>query len=66
MSLTADGADPLQTWPVFPTEAKMFASAHLSSAVAGINRDGSHHQPISLLLLLRSFRYNALFVWLPS
>jgi len=46
MSLTADAADgktgyrssagacALQTWTVFLLEAKMFASAHLSSAVA--------------------------------
>jgi len=52
-----------QTQAVFLVEAKMFASAHLSSAVAGINRDDRHRQPI---LLLCSFRYNALFAWLPS
>jgi len=34
---------------VFLAESKMFASAHLSSAVVGINRDGRHHEPISLL-----------------
>jgi len=31
-------------WIVFLTKEKMFASAHLSSAVAGINRDSCHHQ----------------------
>ena len=47
---------------VFLAEAKMFASAHLASAVVGINRNGCHREPISLL---SSFRYNALFAWLP-
>jgi len=42
--------------------AKMFASAHLSSAVAGINSNGRHREPISLL---PSFCHNALFAWLP-
>jgi len=51
----------MDTWPVFLTEAKMIASTHFSPGVAGINRDGPHHEPISLL---HSFRYNALFAWL--
>ena len=55
--------DPLQTRTVFLAEAKIFASTHLSSAVAGINRNGHHREPISLL---RSFCYDALFTWLPS
>ena len=62
MSLTADVAGGktgyrssarLRTRTVFLAEAKMFATARLSYAVAGINRDGRHREPISLL---RSFR----------
>ena len=47
----------------FWRKRKCFASAHLSSAAASISRDSRHHEPI---LLLHSFRYNALFAWLPS
>jgi len=35
----------VQTWRVFLAKAKMFVSAHLSSAVVGINRDGRHRDP---------------------
>jgi len=37
--------DPLRMRTVFLTVAKMFASAHLSSAAAGINHNGRRHQP---------------------
>jgi len=35
----------VRTWRVFLAKAKMFVSAHLSSAVVGINRDGRHRDP---------------------
>jgi len=43
VKLDTDPLRRLQTRTAFLAKAKMFVSAHLSPAVAGINHDGSHH-----------------------
>ena len=58
--------DPLQTRTVFLAEAKMFASAHLSPAAAGINRDGHHCEPLRPCRVINerlAFSALTLLVW---
>jgi len=43
VKLDTDPCSCLRTRTVFLAKAKMFASAYLSTAVAGINHDGGHH-----------------------